>query len=117
MMILIMLGSILNYLTRNTLSGNAFGFSFSNISSTRVGAAVYLNDVTGSSVRAIRTSGPAFTQPSDLSFAGRGNYWGRTCADGGFLASDTPSSLITDGHPFGQPVASVPDALLPAPCR
>ncbi|TMB75889.1 MAG: hypothetical protein E6J52_08560 [Chloroflexi bacterium] len=103
--------------TRNTLSGNAFGFSFSNISSTRVGAAVYLNDVTGSSVRAIRTSGPAFTQPSDLSFAGRGNYWGRTCADGGFLASDTPSSLITDGHPFGQPVASVPDALLPAPCR
>lgn len=52
----------------------------------------------------------------------RGNHWGRSCGDSdGFRDSDEPdpdsqSPLISDGHPYGVPVASTPDGELPSTC-
>jgi hypothetical protein len=82
---------------------------------------IRLNDFTDYSV-AIRTSND-FTPPTDISAAGRGNYWGRTCADDGFDASRVlfdngrPNPNVADEHPYGRPVARTPDERLPDPCR
>ena len=58
---------------------------------------------------------------ADLSDAGRGNHWGRTCNDsGGFRdanepdasgRTDSPTLPITDSHPYGIPAANLVDPL------
>jgi hypothetical protein len=111
--------------TRNVISGTSYGLELTagplGMSvATKFGSKVSLNDITGSTIRAIQTIGPSasssYAFPSQLSVSGEGNYWGHTCADGGFLPSDSPNpSLISDSHPYGQPVAELLD--LPAACN
>jgi hypothetical protein len=60
----------------------------------------------------------AFDFNAELSAEDRGNYWGLTCAEGGFLSSLSPfPALISDSHPYGVPVADLPDDALPLLCR
>jgi len=55
---------------------------------------------------------------TELSSAdGRGNYWGLTCEEGGFHAADSTSLLVSDSHPYGEPVSTTPDPELPVTCR
>jgi len=110
-------------LTRNVIdrASTALFFDHRNGADSRVapatffGASVFLNDMTATNSPAIRiTNGYSF--PSELSVGGQGNYWGHTCAEGGFPAADSPSPLIIDSHPFGTSVASTADSQLPTPC-
>jgi hypothetical protein len=115
--------------TRNMLSDNGIGLLLTTVAAnqgplvTSFGAQWTLNDVTGSSVRAIGRSAAYDLSPTELSTLMRGNYWGRTCFDAeGFrefelAGADSPAAFIVDSHPYGQSVATTPDALLPAPCR
>jgi len=100
--------------TGNAIDGTAMGLFLDHTNNgdssvdpaAGFGASVFLNDVTASTVRAIGvTNGYKFA--SELSVGGEGNYWGHTCAEGGFWDRDTPDAvLIRDSHPFGVPVAS-----------
>jgi hypothetical protein len=51
---------------------------------------------------------------SVLSDDGRGNHWGLTCEQGGFVSPD--AAVIDDPAAYGEPVAEVPDDQLPATC-
>jgi hypothetical protein len=111
--------------TRNVISGAKNGLRLTAAPlgmsiATKFGSKVFLNDITGSTGRAIQTVGrnaaSPYSFPTELSVSGQGNYWGHTCADGGFLSSDTSDpSLVTDSHPYGQPVAE--EEALPAACK
>ncbi len=52
----------------------------------------------------------------------RGNHWGRSCEDSdgfrdaGEEDADSQSPLITDRHPYGEPVSSTPSRDLPPTC-
>lgn len=107
--------------TRNTLAGNAVGLGLRALGASGSPAAdhfaarVSLNDITGSTDRAVGLVGP-YGLLTELSAEGRGNYWGHTCEEGGFLPSDSPSPSIVDSHPFGTSVAGTPERHLPATC-
>jgi hypothetical protein len=83
------------------------------------GSTIRLNDSTGYTTE-VRTSDD-YTLPSELSDAGRGNYWGLGCP--GFdqtqvlFDSGAVNPHVTDSHPYGQPVADTPESLLPATCN
>ena len=150
-------------ISRNVFTGNSLGLRLSTAlpADAAFGLKLSLNDFAGNSKNAIDDNranprflpGPLFPLAAELSFEGRGNYWGRTCEDSdGFydfdelnkcthdsrvdctvggdavcnllvpgstciLETDSPTSSITDSHPYGQPVAGTPDGLLPAPCK
>jgi hypothetical protein len=59
----------------------------------------------------------SFSFSAELSDQVRGNYWGLTCDQGGFVPSLSPLAAITDSHPFGVPVADLLANALPVPCR
>jgi hypothetical protein len=110
--------------TRNIVTGTAAALTLekgppSNAAS-RFGSSIFLNDFGGNAARVVLvpgypTSDPAFQ--SELSVGGQGNFWGHTCADGGFtVPTDSPSASVRDSHPYGQPVALTPDASLPLTC-
>jgi hypothetical protein len=105
---------------RNTVTGTTRGVElFRGNPPTQIaffGAQFTLNDIFGNTLN-IGRSATNYTVPSELSVNGEGNYWGHTCAEGGFLASASDTLLITDSHPYGGPVASTPDANLPAACK
>jgi parallel beta-helix repeat protein len=109
-------------ITRNVITGAKNGLQIGVVNAVsppaKYGAKIYLNDITGSASQAILViNSPPFSVQSDLSVLGQGNYWGHTCEEGGYLPSDTTlPSFVTDSHPYGQPVAEMPDPL-PAPCR
>jgi hypothetical protein len=120
--------------TRNSISNVQFGLHLRQGTGVghadAFGAEVSLNDVVGSTSRAIRADFAGSPFPPidiavELSDGARGNYWSRTCADSeGFRASneappvDTISPLVTDSHPYGAPVAGVFDeTLLDQTCK
>ena len=92
------------------------------------GARITRNDFVGELVSVFHV---VFSSPYDLdtelSALGHGNYWGRTCADSdGFRdfdepdpngRTDAPSMLVTDSHPYGEPVAQLPESSLPPTCK
>jgi len=98
--------------SHNVITGNSHGLFLGNPFEARFHRAeVSLNDVTASSTRAIlRRSNYVF--PTELSVAGRGNFWGRSCADDdGFIeadkpGADSPAPSIVDSHPYGVPVGN-----------
>lgn len=79
---------------------------------------IRLNDFTDYSV-AVRTSND-FTVPTDIA-ADKGNYWGLGCPGFGsglvFFDSGDANPYLIDGKAYGEPVAGVSDASLPAPCQ
>jgi nitrous oxidase accessory protein NosD len=97
------------------------------------GAKIFLNDFTNSEQAISLGSNYNFTTELSVDDKGnicgpgstncQGNYWERTCADSeGFREfgqpnPDSPSSLAIDSHPYGVPVANMPDNQLPAPCQ
>jgi Periplasmic copper-binding protein (NosD) len=119
--------------TRNILSNDGNGLFLTDPvaanqgpSPTSFGAEVMLNDITGSTARAIgRSTGPSLysLSPTELSAMRRGNYWGRPCSDSegfrefGQAGADSPAAFIVDSHPYGQSVANTLDGLLPPSCR
>jgi hypothetical protein len=100
---------------RNSVSGakNALLLhsSFFGINASFFGANVSLNDFIAQFPIGV-SGGYNFT--TELSVDGKGNYWGRTCADSdGFRdadegpgRTDSPLLLITDSHPYNQSVAN-----------
>jgi nitrous oxidase accessory protein NosD len=89
----------------NVVRGASFGLMLQQSTATVFGARVFLNDITGSTVRAIGVTG-TFTLPTELSSEGIGNYWGHATLPC-FRSSDTPLPwLIYDSHPSCVPVAA-----------
>lgn len=104
------------------------------------GAKISLNDFTGHDTpvvisRAAQTADNTYSLKSELSAIlenmpiPRGNFWGRTCAQGGFIPGDVknsdgsqqvllPQPLVTDSHPFGTLVAFIHGlpGSAPTPC-
>lgn len=103
---------------RNIISGNAHGlFLIQTPESQFFGAKVSLNDITRSLALAIGAN-QGYTLPTELSVSGRGNYWGRSCSEGGFLPDDSPDYLlIKDSHPYGVTVATTSDQKIPKTCK
>lgn len=104
--------------TRNVLASNAVGLLLREVdpmnqtTNSVFSATFKLNDVIGSTTRAVDVSG-AYAISTDLPK----NYWGRTCAGGAFTAGvDSPSASITASSVYGVPVARTADASLPAVC-
>lgn len=89
----------------NVVQGVSFGLMLQQGSATSFGARVFLNDFTGSTMRAIGVFGP-YTLSTELSWDGFGNYWGHTTPPC-FKSSDTPFPvLIQDNNAFCVPVAA-----------
>ena len=87
----------------NVVQGASFGLMLQQGNATAFGARVFLNDITGSTIRAIGVTG-TYTLPTELSWDGVGNYWGHATPPC-FRSSDTPLSLlIQDSHSFCVPV-------------
>lgn len=111
--------------TRNQVSGVKHAIILES-GADFYGAAVTLNDFVSRS-GILLTAG--YNTPADLSSAGRGNYWGRSCGEGdGFLdadepgrgnKTDSPSLVVTDSNPYGEAVAAKSaeelDELAPCP--
>jgi hypothetical protein len=105
---------------RNRVLGAMVGFRLTMVTPGLPFAwRVSLNDF----VAAMRTAvfaPPAYVFPAvELSVDGRGNYWGRTCADGGFhpFGTANPDSTrlqIVDSHPYGAPCGPL-DTICPPP--
>ncbi len=102
---------------RNFIYGNGYGLMLIQTPESQFfGAKVSLNDITGSTTRAIGTN-TGYAIPAELSASGRGNYWGHSCSEGGFLPDDTPdSNHVKDSHPYGTPIAGTSDNQLPPTC-
>ena len=101
--------------TGNRIEGAATGIHLGPVCAARFfGARVSLNDIVGSTLRAI-TAAQEYAFPSELSVDGRGNYWGHTCSEGGFVPGDSSTTLIFDSHPYGTPVAGT-SGRKPPPC-
>ena len=91
--------------TGNVVRGASFGLLLQTMGATRFGARVFLNDLTGSTTRAVGVLGP-YAFPTELSWNGEGNFWGHA-APPCFDVSDSPiPALIQDSHPFCAPVAA-----------
>lgn len=105
-------------IARNIVTGSSHGlFLFRSQASGFYGAKVSLNDFVGSTNFAIGTLS-GYGVPTELSVNGRGNYWGHTCSDGGFLPSDSPDpAVVKDSHPYGVAIAATPDGQLPPTCK
>jgi hypothetical protein len=89
----------------NAVQGASFGILLQQSIATSFDARVFLNDITGSSTRAIGVFG-TYTLPTELSWDGIGNYWGHLLPPC-FNSSDTPiPGLIQDSYPFCVPVAA-----------
>jgi hypothetical protein len=90
------------------------------------GVKITLNDFFVGNYLAVVLTSPTYNLPSELSLDGRGNYWGISGCPGfdpssvrfggidGFIGEVNP--YVVDSHPYMQPVANTPDALLPATC-
>jgi hypothetical protein len=92
--------------TGNVIHGASFGLLLNSGSASRFGAQVFLNDITGSTTRAVGVSGP-YAFPTELSSNGAGNYWGHAVPPC-FQASDSPiPTLIRDSKPFCAPVGAL----------
>lgn len=100
---------------RNVVSGagNALYLAFQP-AFTQV---IRLNDFTNYAA-GVRTSND-FRTATDIA-VDKGNYWGRPCpgfgADIVFFDNGLTNPNVTDGHPYGQPVARTVDGSLPPPC-
>lgn len=91
--------------TGNEIDGAAFGIQLQQGIATNFGARVFLNNITGSRIRAVGVLG-VYTLPTELSWNGIGNYWGYS-APPCFTFVDTPlPGLIQDSYPFCTPVAA-----------
>lgn len=114
---------------RNTIQGTKFGLrlraggaTFFGPHATFFGAKVFLNDITATS-KALDIPDDSYSFPSDFSFQGQGNYWGRTCDDSeGFREPgdpnpDSPNTLVVDSHPYGASVAGTSAENLPQTCK
>lgn len=91
--------------TGNEIHGASFGLQLQQGIATNFGARIFLNNITGSTTRAIGVLG-AYALPTELSWDGKGNYWGHLLPPC-FRSSDTPLGvLIQDSYPFCVPVAA-----------
>jgi hypothetical protein len=91
--------------TDNVVHGASFGILLQQGPATSFGARVFRNDITGSTGHAVGVLG-LYTLPTELSWDGVGNYWGRSTVPC-FTSSDTPiTGLIQDSYPFCAPVAA-----------
>jgi hypothetical protein len=93
--------------TGNLLQGNVFGLYVDQRSATGFGSVIALNDLSGNSLAPMGTA-KGYAYPTSLSDGTAGNYWGHTCDEGGFLASDAivrdtglANLMVTDPHPLG----------------
>jgi nitrous oxidase accessory protein NosD len=106
---------------RNVLDANGFGLQlwdagWSDSAPAATWSSVFsLNDVVGSTTAGVASFG-GYALLTELSFRERGNYWGHTCAEGSFQASDATFPQATDGYSYGEPVANTPYFFLPEPC-
>jgi nitrous oxidase accessory protein NosD len=90
--------------TGNVVHGASFGLMLQQGPATTSGARVFLNDITGSTIRAVGVLEP-YSLQTDLSWQGVGNYWGHA-APPCFRSSDSPiPGLVQDLNPFCIPVA------------
>jgi len=90
--------------TENVVEGGSVGLLLQQNNATTFGARVYLNDFTGSAVRAVGVRG-VLSVPIELSFDGMGNYWGHSTPPC-FRLSDSPMpELIHDTYASCVPVA------------
>ena len=91
--------------TGNVVHGASVGLLLQQGRATSFGAQVVLNDITGSTSRAVGVTGP-YNLPTELSSNGVGNFWGHAIPPC-FRVSDTPvPGLIEDSAPFCVPVAA-----------
>jgi hypothetical protein len=101
---------------RNVVSGASAALSLAF--SPNYTQSIRLNDFINYSV-AVRTTNN-FLIPTDIA-ADTGNYWGLGCPGFGpglvFFDSGAANSYVTDGKAYGEPVAGVADASLPARCE
>jgi hypothetical protein len=107
---------------RNVVDGPVTGLRLARGVASLFGAMVSLNDFTGYT-NAVRVN-DGYLLPTFLSADGKGNYWGLSCAAGGFDPAkvsqengSAPQVVVEDDHPYGEPVAGTPDELLPPTCR
>jgi parallel beta-helix repeat protein len=104
---------------RNSIHGSKIGFGLTAGNATSFGARVRLNDITGYNAAVLTLD--SYNLYSELSFNGKGNYWGLPCP--GFdrnkvLKDDGQiNSTVIDSHPYNQSVATTPIVLLPSPCE
>jgi Periplasmic copper-binding protein (NosD) len=90
--------------TGNIVLGASIGLMLQQGPAASFGARVFLNDIIGSTTRAVGVSG-TYTLPTELSSNGTGNFWGHASTPC-FTASDTPLPLlIQDSYPFCATVA------------
>jgi hypothetical protein len=110
-------------ITRNRVSGVSTALFLNKVfgdTASFFGAKISLNDFTGYTT-AVGTSND-YDLPSELSVDGKGNYWGLTCAEGGFdptkvlRVNGTQNPNVVDSHPYGEPVANTPEEDLPLTC-
>ncbi len=93
-------------LNRNTARGLNPGTHIS------FGSNISLNDFTGYT-NAVQTDNDNYPLSAELSVADQGNYWGLTCAQGGFDPSKVRqlngavNPYVKDSHPYGVPVAAI----------
>jgi hypothetical protein len=102
-----LLGNMLEtgYVTGNVVHGASVGLLLQSMGASRFGASVFLNDITGSTTRAVGVVEP-YAFSTELSANGQGNYWGHTVLPC-FRTFDTPTQgLIWDTNPFCAPVAA-----------
>lgn len=94
--------------TGNAIHGASFGLMLQQGAAVHFGARVFLNDIVGSTSRAVGVLG-TYALTTELSWDGVGNYWGHEIPPC-FAAADSPiPSLIQDSHSFCAPVAPVPE--------
>jgi hypothetical protein len=97
------------YVTGNFVNATSFGLMLQQLDATNFGARIFLNDFTGSTIRAVGVLGP-YSLPTNLSSNGVGNYWGHSVPPC-FTSADTAiPGLIEDLNPFCVPLAGSKDA-------
>jgi hypothetical protein len=111
--------------TRNTVSNVSTALrldrAFFELTASFFDAEISLNDFTGYTT-AVSTSNDYNLSDTVLTVDGRGNYWGLTCAEGGFdptkvlRVNGTQNPNVVDSHPYGEPVADTPEEDLPLTC-
>jgi hypothetical protein len=95
---------------------------FQGLAPSYFGAKISLNDFTGYTT-AIRTSNDYDLSDTILTVDGMGNFWGLDgCTLGGFDPNSvkrdngTINPNVIDSHPYGEPVAEIPEEDLPMTC-